>query len=140
MVEREAGEAADDQAPPPAGTVVVLNNDLMFGSRIVNGLRAAGFGVVVEAKWEGFEAAVRSRAPRPVLGIIDMNPARDWERIGTLARDASVPTPLLGFGPHVDIEGRRAAKAAGLDRIVSNGEFHRGMVDIVRRYALPPGA
>jgi hypothetical protein len=49
-----------------------------------------------------------------------------------------VATPLLGFGPHVDVDGRRAAKAAGLTRIVSNGEFHRDLVALVARYAHPP--
>lgn len=137
----------DDQpaaAAPPAvtiapghGTVVVLNNDLIFGSRILSGLGGAGYRVVLEKTWERFESALRTGEPVPVLGIIDMNPVRDWDKIGGFARDDSRRTPLLGFGPHVDIAGRRAAKAAGLERIVSNGEFHRGMVEIVRRYALP---
>ncbi len=31
-----------------------------------------------------------------------------------------------------------AAKAAGVTRLVSNGEFHRNMVGLVERYARPP--
>ncbi|MDF3015147.1 MAG: hypothetical protein K0R44_372, partial [Thermomicrobiales bacterium] len=42
--------------------------------------------------------------------------------------------PTLAFGPHVDIEGRRAAKAAGVTRIVSNGQFHTDTVGLIERY------
>lgn len=120
------------------GTVVVLNVDLMFGVRIGNGLRGLGYRVVFARDGRGFSELVRERSPAPVLGVIDMNAGIDWSVIGELATDRDVTTPLLAFGPHVDIDGRRAAKAAGVDRIVSNGEFHRSMVELVGRYALPP--
>ena len=42
--------------------------------------------------------------------------------------------PTLAFGPHVDVEGRRAAKAAGVTRIVSNGQFHSDMAGLIERY------
>jgi hypothetical protein len=42
--------------------------------------------------------------------------------------------PTLGFGSHVDIETRRAAKSAGVTRIVSNSEFHRDMPALISRY------
>lgn len=122
------------------GTIVVLNVDLMFGVRIGNGLRGLGYGVVFARDGGRFAELVRGTRPAPVLGVIDMNAGIDWSVIAELAADAGVATPLLAFGPHVDVEGRRAAKAAGVDRIVSNGEFHRSMVGLVGRYALPaPG-
>jgi hypothetical protein len=43
-------------------------------------------------------------------------------------------TPTLAFGPHVDIENRRAAKAAGVGRIVSNGQFHSDTAGLIERY------
>ncbi|HEX5500673.1 MAG TPA: hypothetical protein VFX03_15660, partial [Thermomicrobiales bacterium] len=70
------------------------------------------------------------------LGVIDMNGPVDWDEIAALAAMADRP-PLLGFGPHVEVAGRRAAKAAGVDRIVANGEFHRDAAALIRRYARP---
>ena len=50
---------------------------------------------------------------------------------------AAVDVPILAFGPHKDVEGFRSAKAAGVTRVVANGEFSRSLPDLVRRYATP---
>ncbi len=123
-------------SPKQTGLLVVLNRDLFFGVRIGNTLRALGYDVVFVQTTDAFVA--RLRGPEPVaLGIIDMSAGVAWDRIRS-ARDAGLATPLLAFGSHLDVEGRRAAKAAGVTRIVSNGDFHRDMVHLVRRYAAPP--
>ena len=118
------------------GTIVVLNRDLMFGVRIGNGLRSLGYRVEFVRDSESFGVALRETGPAPVLGILDMNGEVDWSTIEAVVEDAAVRTPILAFGPHVDVDGRRAAKEAGVRRIVSNGEFHRDMVGLVRRYAM----
>ena len=68
-------------------------------------------------------------------GIIDMNGAIPWDviREAQSSRDDD-RTPTLAFGPHVDVEGRRAARAAGVTRIVSNGQFHSDMAGLIERY------
>ncbi len=135
MVDQQRGQGeptvADAGAP-----VVVLNRDLMFGVQIANVVRALGFAPRFVPDTDAFAAEMRRRDPRPVLGILDMNGPIDWEAISRLAGEPD-GAPLLGFGPHVDVAGRRAAKAAGLTRIVSNGEFHRGMAELIGRYARP---
>lgn len=117
------------------GTIIVLNRDLMFGVRIANQLRAAGYTVTFAQKTSDFVSRVRLADPKPVLGLVDMNTPVEWPLIQALVLDTANATPLLGFGPHLDIAGRRAAKAAGLARIVTNGEFHQDTVGFVRRYA-----
>ena len=119
----------------PLGTIAVLNRDLLFGVRIGNQLRALGYTVAFAKETAGFGALVRETAPAPVLGIVDMNAGVDWDVVRGLVDDPAVVTPLLAFGPHLDVASRRAAKAAGVDRLVTNGEFHRDMVGLVRRYA-----
>jgi len=136
MSDREAGAVA---APPP-GEVVVLNRDLFFGVRIGNILRGLGYHVTFVPETAAFAAHLRSARPAPVLGIIDMSAGVDWEAVAALNADPAVPTPVLAFGSHLDVEGRRAAKRAGVARLVSNGEFHRDMVKLIRRYVLTPGA
>lgn len=120
-----------------APVVVALNRDLMFGSRISSVLRALGYSPRLVKDTAAFCAAVREDAP--ALAIVDMNGPVEWGEIAALAADPSVTTPLLGFGPHVDVESRKAAKAAGMTRIVSNGEFHRDAATLIERYARTPG-
>ena len=122
------------------GTIVVLNRDLFFGVRIGNLLRSLGYAVDFAPSTAAFVDLVRTTRPPPVLAILDLNGAVEWEPVRALAADPAVPTPLLAFGPHTDVAGRRVAKAAGVGRLVSNGEFHRDMAGLVRRYALPAPA
>lgn len=69
------------------------------------------------------------------IGIIDMNNSVSWDVIrDALSRAKGSLAPTLAFGPHVDIEARRAAKAAGVTRIVSNGQFHSDMFVLIERY------
>jgi hypothetical protein len=119
------------------GEIVVLNRDLFFGVKIGNTLRALGYRVSFVSTTEAFIEHLTSSAEAPVLGVIDMGAGVDWEAIAALT---GAETPLLVFGSHLDVVGRRAAKAAGVTRVVSNGDFHRDMVALVRRYARPVAA
>ena len=141
MTVKPTPAATDSAAETKAGQIIVLNRDLMFGVRIGNTLRGLGYTVSFAADTPGFIKVVRSADPPAVLGIIDMNAGVDWTAIQGLVHDEATATPVLVFGPHLDIEGRRAAKSAGVTRLVTNGEFHRDLVGLVRRYALsmPPG-
>lgn len=130
-----------DRAPDAAtaGTVVVLNRDLLFGMRIRNAARSLGYDALVLPDTVAFVEALRTSTPTAVLAVVDMNGSVNWDQIRRVVDDPEVIVPILAFGPHVDVEGRRAAKGSGINRIVSNGEFHRSMVDLLRRYARQPG-
>lgn len=119
--------------PNHADRIVLLNRDLMFGVRIANGLRSLGYWVDIAATTEDFATRLR-QAPAASLGIVDMSAQPDWPLIKSLTKEAD-PAPILAFGPHTDVAARRAAKAAAVTRLVSNGDFHRDMVTLVRRYA-----
>jgi hypothetical protein len=114
---------------------VVLNRDLIFGSRIRSALAGLGLEGRFVTTADQFVGAL-SEEPRSVaIGIIDMNGPVSWDVVrDALSRAEGGLAPTLAFGPHVDIEGRRAAKAAGVTRIVSNGQFHSDMSDLIDRY------
>ena len=128
----DPSNAPDANAPE----IVVLNRDLFFGVRIGNALRDAGFRVTFRPSTAPFVAYLRAADPPAALGVIDLGAGPDWDEIATVTGE-SAPSPILVFGPHKDVDGFRAAKAAGITRIVSNGEFHRDMLGLVRRYARP---
>ena len=114
---------------------VVLNRDLLFGSRIRSALAGLGLEGRFASTAEQFVGALRDNPGSVAIGIIDMNGAVSWDVIrNALLRADGELAPTLAFGPHVDIEGRRAAKAAGVTRIVSNGQFHSDMAGLIDRY------
>jgi hypothetical protein len=125
---------ARDRAATDLGEIVVLNRDVFFGVKVGNTLRGLGYRVSFVKETGAFVDRLTSAGETPVLGLIDMNVGVDWAAIGSL-RDAGSSVPVLVFGSHLDVEGRRAAKAAGVRRVLSNGDFHRDMVGLVQRYA-----
>ena len=115
--------------------VVVLNRDVMFGSRIGGVLRHLGYRARFVRDGDALLAALDEEGSAVALGIVDMNAAVDWDRVRAFVDQGGDRAPLLGFGPHVDVAGRRAAKDAGVDRIVSNGQFHAEAAELIARYA-----
>jgi hypothetical protein len=114
---------------------IVLNRDLLFGSRIRSALAGLGLEGRFVRTAEQFIGALSEDLGSVAIGIIDMNGAVAWDVIhDALSRADGGLAPTLAFGPHVDIEGRRAAKAAGVTRIVSNGQFHSDMSNLIDRY------
>lgn len=117
-----------------ANDVVVLNRDLLFGSRIWSGLKSIGMVATLVPSSAAFATHLRERAPEIGLAIIDLNGDVDWSVIEPVLRDASVGVPVLAFGPHIDAEKLRAAKSHGVTRVVSNGQFHKDLITLVQRY------
>jgi hypothetical protein len=114
---------------------IVLNRDLLFGSRIRSALAGLGLQSRFVATAEQFVGALSQEPNKVAIGIIDMNGAISWDVIREAgSRRVAGLAPTLAFGPHVDIEGRRAAKAAGVTRIVTNGQFHSDTVGLIERY------
>lgn len=128
MAQDEAGAAL------PARVVLALVADLFFSVKLTKELRAHGFAPRVLRESEAFLTAVVTE--RPALAIIDLAARVDWERVATVSTEAP-DVPLLVFGPHKDVEGFRAAKAAGVARVVSNSQFHREAAQLAARYARP---
>jgi hypothetical protein len=132
-----ANEQAMDQADQwrGSGLVVVLSKDLFFGMRIRTSLRQLGYIVAITGDVRSFTTHLNAGDERAVLGLIDFNTPVDWS-----ALEAAVATgvPMIAFGPHTDVEGFRAAKAAGVTRVVANGEFSRSLPTLARRHARSP--
>ncbi len=122
-----------------SGKIVVLNKDLFFGVKIGNVLRSIGYTVEFAKASDEFARMMSVDPDRVALGIVDINAGVDWDTISALTGAESANAPVLAFGSHLDVNGLRAAKAAGVRRVVSNGDFHRDMVRLVQRYARSSG-
>ncbi|MGH2533083.1 MAG: hypothetical protein ACRDJW_12360 [Thermomicrobiales bacterium] len=124
-------EPQDHEEMKTAAEVVVLNRDLFFGVRIGNLLRETGYAVTFTPDAAAFVERLL-RNPAAALGLIDMAAGVDWRAIAGVSGG---PVPLLAFGPHKDVASFRAAKEAGVTRVVSNDDFQRDPLGLIRRYA-----
>lgn len=115
-------------------SVVILSRDLFFGIRLQQLLSSAGWTPRIVPTTEQFLAACRDdRTVR--LGLIDMGAHPDWALLReVIAHEPDLP-PIVAFGPHKDVESFRAAKSAGVTRVISNGDFHRDTLGVIARYA-----
>ncbi len=117
-----------------AQTIVVLNRDLFFGIRLNQLLKQLGYRVVLAKSQDSFTADLLSADV--ALGIIDINFGPDWDGIAQAISSGNQP-PIIAFGPHLDVDGLRAAKKAGVTRVFSNGDFSKDTAAIITRYARP---
>ncbi|HET9494239.1 MAG TPA: hypothetical protein VFR15_08420 [Chloroflexia bacterium] len=106
-------------------TVLVYCPDVMFASRVQNLARHAGV------------SAEMVRPGQPIrkgdLLVASFGSGGEWEQMIREATQAGIPT--MAFGPHVDGESRRAAKAAGAFRAVNNGNLERALMPVLQELA-----
>jgi len=109
--------------------VVVLSGDLFFGMRIRTTLKGMGFAGTIVTDAKAFAAAIAGEDV--VLGIVDFNRPVAWDVVAPRER----PVPVIAFGAHTDVDGFRAAKEAGVARVISNGSFSEQLPALLERYA-----
>jgi hypothetical protein len=128
FIDGEGGEAP--------GVIVALIPDLFFSVTVRNTIRRLGYEArVVRTADELLESLAHVM---PALAVCDLGAIHgepDWE---TIEEVVAQDLPLLVFGPHKDVDGLRRAKAAGVTRVISNGQFHRDMAGVIERYAVAP--
>lgn len=111
------------------GRIVALSRDLFFGMRVRTVVRQLGYELVlVNDEGRLVEAA---DVMSPALALVDFNQPVSWDALAPLFRRE---LPIVAFGAHTDVEGFRTAKAAGVSRVVSNGDFSRRMPDLIEQY------
>lgn len=124
-------ENVDPPEPAASGTIVVLIRDLFFSVKVRNELSGAGYEPLLVKREPELLSAVESADP--ILVLIDLGARPDWESLRPLLDSGS--TSVLAFGPHKDVDSRREAQEAGVDRVVTNQQLHKGLREYVERYA-----
>lgn len=99
--------------------VALLCPDLLFGSKVEGALSAAGHEVI------------RGDAQGVDVLVVDLT-ADDIEIEALGGRDDAA---TLGFYPHVDVDIRRRAEAAGFDLVVPRSKMNREAGALVDRLA-----
>lgn len=124
----------DEQHSDAGGPILLLIPDVFFAVTVRNTVRRIGYDPhILKTTDDLVVAAGEHQAVLAVVDLAAVRSASEWEDIGELVADG---LPVLVFGSHKDVDGLRAAKAAGVTRVVSNGQFHREMPEMLQRYAL----
>ncbi len=98
--------------------VVMLSGDLMFGSRVKSAAERAGWTFTLGGKLpDGELADVR-------FVIVDLSTRSGV--VGTIVGECAERCPgakLLAYGPHVHVPKLKAAREAGIENVITNGQF-----------------
>lgn len=124
----------EEQHSDAGGPILLLIPDVFFAVTVRNAVRRSGYDPHIVKTTD--DLVVAAGEQHAVLAVIDLSAVRsetEWDEISDLV---AAELPVLVFGSHKDVDGLRAAKAAGVTRVVSNGQFHREMADLIQRYAL----
>jgi len=105
-------------------SVLIFVRDLMFSSKVVATARAEGvaFRVVRD-----FSILIQTPAPRLIVDLNEpgrLEQAVQWKQ--------AFGGHVTGFVSHVAADTIAAAKAAGIDRVMSNGAFAGSLPQVLR--------
>lgn len=128
------GVGASSPPEQDRGSVVVLITDVFFSVTVRSTIRALGFEALLVRSAD--TACDHVGVDDVRLVVVDATAVRgpdEWQQLGEIDADG---VPVLVFGPHKDVDRLRAAKEAGVTRVVANSQFHREMAALIDRYAL----
>lgn len=124
---------------PNSRRVLAVVPDLFFAAKIAAVAKAAGVAIAFVSP---AEAQARCATEAPSLLLLDLHAGPDVPAIvRALKADAATrEVPLLGFHSHVDIETRRAALEAGLDRAMPRSAFVTRLPELLAGTRAEPAA
>lgn len=114
--------------------ILYLSADLLWGTRIRS--TADSMGIPARPA-RNMDMLLGRLADSPVRGfVVDLEGEGALDLITHLRRPDATPAEravrIVAWGPHVEVEKLRAAKAAGADAVMVRGAFHRTLPAILR--------
>ena len=112
--------------------VVHITQDLMMSSNASAAARAAGHKFKFVASWERADHFIRENEVQFL--IIDLQTSGiDIEQIanGLAAIDESQRPKTIAYAQHVEVELLAAAQSASFDRVLTRGQAHSGMTQLL---------
>ena len=123
----EAGAPIVVEPAPPA-RIVVLADDLIWSTRLVGHVRAAGLTAVSARDADSFRALLSAAGG----AIVDLT-SRAYDGLAAIAAARDAGVPVLAVGQHDDHVLRRDALAVGADRVLAYRKlFDDGPATIIR--------
>ena len=115
-------------------SILLLTSDLMVSSKVAAaGLRASreiDTAMSVDALLE------RAVAKPPTAVILDLSvPGLDLPPLVAQLRSGPQPPTIIAFAPHVHATLLDAAREAGCDQVLTRGDFHRRLDEVLANIA-----
>ena len=120
MNDRSQAEPAE--APSAGRSVVMLSGDLMFASRVKAAAAHAGMDFQISGQLPATDAA----SIRYVILDLSTRSALVAD-IAARCADQCPQAQLIAYGPHVKVDKLDAARQAGVDTVMTNGQFDRAL-------------
>ena len=121
--------------PSHPETIILIVDDLMFLPKLENIIKNLGYQP--RPATNDFELTKAIRAA-PVLAIVDLfSQSFDWEALIRFVKGPGKKgehIPILGFGPHVDLELRERALAAGCNAVVGRGAIVSQLPHLIEKH------
>jgi hypothetical protein len=114
-------------------TIVLVVDDLMFLPKLEDSLRYLGYQPLVATNETEL---TQSLFTAPVLAIVDLfSRSLPWPALVRLIKGSKMGhVPVLGFGPHVDLQLREQALAAGCTAVVGRGAIVGQLAQLVEKH------
>jgi len=120
------------------GLVLVLDNELLFSTRIEMGLRDSGYRGRVVTRLEELSEELKC-APVLILANIGAEDVPWPQMVAQAKARRLVPlASVLGYGPHTDMDLRERALGAGCDGVVARSAVASSLPAVLERYAWKP--
>jgi hypothetical protein len=120
-----------------AVSVLVAIRDLFFSSKIDAAAAAAGVPPPARAK-RGEDLVEQVRASRPSRLLVDLAPEGVVAAVRAIKSDAEIgATEIVGYCRHTELALIREARAAGCDRVLTQGELAAQLSAILAGDVLP---
>jgi hypothetical protein len=100
--------------------VVAISTDLLLGSKVEGMLTAAGHEATLS------RSLAEALLDEAELIVADLEVENPEALVG-------LGVPVLGYYSHVDVDARRMAEAAGVDRVVPRSRMARELPQLVER-------
>jgi AmiR/NasT family two-component response regulator len=112
--------------------VLLLTADLATSSKVAGA--AARQNVMLDVAYDVASLTEKASARQPALVIVDLSvPRLDVAAlVMSLKQNVTAPRGILAFGPHVHEGLLQAARDAGCDAVLSRGQFHARVDELLQ--------
>jgi CheY-like chemotaxis protein len=121
-----------------ARTIVLLEDDVMFGTGLEAKLRALSYEPRFADTAPAFDRLLKGS---PALVLVNVGSrSLDWEHLVDHAKNESQwrRVPILAYGPHADLALRQRALDAGCDAVVARSALAGNLPSLVEKWAWRP--
>lgn len=113
-------------------TAVLVSGDMMVSSRVMSAAKSAGATLAIALSAGDLPERLSDQAR---LVLVDLSqPGLSPAEVVSTVRQGAPLAKIVAFGPHVEEGLLAAARDAGCDLVMTNGEFHRQQAAILAKH------